>query len=159
MATRKNSTNTENLNEVDRLEEASGLAPSKIEDVGPMEYEKVPPSKVVESTDSVHLASGDFGAALEALKKGHRVARRGWNGKGMFLKYQEGYPINEFQQPVFATDNPEEDNKRIKGSMLPFILMKVAGNSAYWGSGYSDYVPWLASQTDILAQDWEIVSF
>lgn len=34
----------------------------------------------------------DFGKALELLKKGQKVARKGWNGRGMFVVYQKGYP-------------------------------------------------------------------
>lgn len=35
--------------------------------------------------------------------------------------------------------------------------MKTAGDSKYWGKGYNDYVPWLASQTDLLSDDWGVV--
>lgn len=41
--------------------------------------------------------------------------------------------------------------------MLSHIVMKTAGDSQFWGVSYSDYVPWLASQTDILADDWNIL--
>jgi hypothetical protein len=70
----------------------------------------------------------DFGNALNALKSGHSVARSGWNGKGMWLRLQR----------------PDDDSKMT----LPYIYMSTA---------QGDLVPWLASQTDMLAEDWEIV--
>lgn len=69
-----------------------------------------------------------FGGALEILRDGHAVQREGWNGKGMFLELQE----------------PDEDSKMT----LPYIYMSTVTG---------DLVPWLASQTDILASDWQIV--
>lgn len=70
----------------------------------------------------------DFGSALQGLKQGHRLARAGWNGKGMWVHLQI----------------PDQNSKMT----LPYIYMKTACNNQ---------VPWLASQTDILAEDWEIV--
>jgi hypothetical protein len=75
-----------------------------------------------------------FGLAVEAMKKGYRVARAGWNGKGMWLRIVV----------------PGGDNKSFDMGMenLPYIEMKTADNKL---------VPWLASQTDMLAEDWMIV--
>lgn len=70
-----------------------------------------------------------FGAALAMLKDGKRVARSGWNGKGMWIK---------LQMPDFV-------NKMT----LPYIFMFTV---------QGDMVPWLASQTDLLANDWEEVT-
>lgn len=67
----------------------------------------------------------DFGLALDALRGGRRVARKGWNGKGMWLALQE----------------PTDMSKMT----LPYIYMRTVGG---------DLVPWLASQTDLLARDW-----
>jgi hypothetical protein len=69
-----------------------------------------------------------FGAAIEALKQGRRVARNGWNGKGMWLALQV----------------PDQHSKMT----LPYIYMFTA---------QKDVVPWLASQTDMLAEDWDFV--
>lgn len=78
-----------------------------------------------------------FGHAIASLKLGHRVARAGWNGKGMWLIYVGG---NEYD-----VDAP----LRFKTTELaPYIAMKTADNKL---------VPWLASQTDVLAEDWQIV--
>ena len=77
-----------------------------------------------------------FGLAIEALKKGLKVARVGWNGKGMWLKH--------VGQTTVADD--KDDLSGYEG--LPWIGMKTADNK---------FVPWLASQTDVLAEDWQII--
>ena len=77
-----------------------------------------------------------FGHAVELLKAGNRVAREGWNGKGMWLKLvSKGY----FDIGCSVVEGAD---------LLPFIGMKTADNC---------FVPWLASQTDVLAEDWQIV--
>lgn len=78
----------------------------------------------------------NFGQAIEALKSGYRVARSGWNGKGMWLGMVNS---NEW-----TFTNGKWDNL----PCLPFIGMKTADNC---------FVPWLASQTDMLSEDWMIV--
>lgn len=84
----------------------------------------------------------DFGEAIKALKEGKKVARKGWNGKGMFL-----YLINgrEFQNALKYGYGEYECEPTITSS----IAMKTAQNTIVVG--------WLASQTDMLAEDWEIV--
>lgn len=69
----------------------------------------------------------DFGTAIKILKAGKQVTRPGWNGKGMWL----------------ALQTPDEHSKM----SLPYIYMRTAD---------ANLVPWLASQTDILAEDWEV---
>lgn len=77
----------------------------------------------------------NFGYALDALRKGNRVSRSGWNGKGMWLRLVENYQIGH--------------DPHITGlKLLPWIGMKTADGS---------FVPWLASQTDILSTDWEVL--
>lgn len=71
----------------------------------------------------------DIGQAIEAMRAGQRVARRGWNGKGMWL----------------ALQIPDEGSKMT----LPYVYMSTA---------QGDLVPWLCSQTDLLATDWETVA-
>lgn len=81
-----------------------------------------------------------FGLAIEALKAGKKVARAGWNGKGMYL-FMIGVPGgNDF----WTYTNGKNDNL----PLLPFIAMKTADHHV---------VPWLASQTDMLAEDWAVV--
>ena len=69
----------------------------------------------------------DFGWALDKLRDGWQVCRAGWNGKGMWLELQV----------------PDEHSKMT----LPYIFMKTADGHL---------VPWLASQTDLLALDWDL---
>lgn len=77
-----------------------------------------------------------FGLALEALKKGERISRAGWNGKGMWLSFVDGHEYKV--EPFIACQQH-----------LPWIGMKTADDK---------FVPWLASQTDVLADDWQIVT-
>jgi hypothetical protein len=84
-----------------------------------------------------------FGMATEALKQGFKVSRVGWNGKGMFLYYvpADYYPVKTDAAKSFYGEN----------SLVPYrayIAMKTVDN---------DVVPWVASQSDILANDWNIV--
>lgn len=86
----------------------------------------------------------DFGWALKQLKAGHRVARVGWNGKGMFIFLVPGSTFQVNRPPLLGI-YPE-------GTEINYhahIDMKTADNTI---------VPWLASQTDMLADDWETVS-
>lgn len=68
----------------------------------------------------------DFGSAIDELRAGERVQREGWNGKGQWLELQV----------------PDEHSKMT----LPYIFIHTV---------QGDLVPWLASQTDILATDWQ----
>lgn len=82
-----------------------------------------------------------FGDALDALKRGERVARKGWNGKGqyVFLAYE----------PDFVTDadiSAFDQQEVLVGDML---VLKTAQDAFQPG--------WLATQSDLLAEDWYIV--
>lgn len=84
-----------------------------------------------------------FGMAVEAIKQGFKVSRDGWNGKGMFIYFVEA---NYYQAQSPAAKSFYGEN-----SMVPYrayIAMKTVDN---------DVVPWVASQSDILANDWNIV--
>jgi len=70
----------------------------------------------------------NFGGALEALRVGARVTRKRWNGPGQYIEMQW----------------PDEHSKMT----LPYLYIKTV---------QGDLVPWLASQTDLLADDWEPV--
>lgn len=88
-----------------------------------------------------------FGAAIEALKRGERVQRSGWNGKGMWLALSPGVPhlpANKFWSPqnkLFAASCSDGS-----ADVLPCITMKTADDKILMG--------WLASQSDMLADDW-----
>lgn len=94
----------------------------------------------------------DFGWALDTLKLGKRVARRGWNGKGMWLAlwregtYDGGSELFENCKParLYAASCASQGV-----DVAPTIVMKTAGGSLLFG--------WLASQADMLAEDWELV--
>lgn len=85
----------------------------------------------------------DFGEALSALKDGARVARAGWNGQGMFVVYQKGYPdgIPINANTAEATGIPQGTVCRFR----PYLMMKTVDD---------EFVPWVISQTDALAEDW-----
>ncbi|OWY39345.1 hypothetical protein CEK28_08475 [Xenophilus sp. AP218F] len=84
-----------------------------------------------------------FGLAIEAMKRGHRVARKGWNGKGMFLFLVPGSRFNVSRPPLLGI-YPEGTEI----NYCPHIDMRTADGKI---------VPWLASQTDVLAEDWELL--
>lgn len=92
----------------------------------------------------------NFGLALEALKQGRRIARRGWNGKGMFLFLLTGGTV-----PKTAIHDPklreiiDAETEGETFEALPTIRMWTADNKVLTG--------WLASQTDMLSDDWEIL--
>lgn len=90
----------------------------------------------------------NFGLALEALKKGFKVARSGWNGKDMFLWLQEGSQVTEEEARNTILQDCFVDRGG-KITLLPHIDMKTVGGEALIG--------WLASQTDMLSDDWFIV--
>lgn len=79
------------------------------------------------------MATMDFGNAIRAMKQGLKVARAGWNGKGMWL-----WLVDPSRNPERALDTCRR----------PYIEMKDAQDM---------FVPWLASQTDVLAEDWVLV--
>ncbi len=86
-----------------------------------------------------------FGHALDMLKGGRKVARAGWNGKGMFLYYvpAASYPAQRNTFGTMVGVFPDD--------MVPYcayIAMKTAQDNV---------VPWLASQTDMLSNDWQVV--
>lgn len=86
-----------------------------------------------------------FGQALEALKAGQKVARAGWNGKGMFIYHvpAAAYPASRNGAGTMLGYFDDD--------MVPYrdyIAMKTA---------QGDVVPWVCSQSDALEEDWEIV--
>lgn len=92
----------------------------------------------------------DFGGAIAALKAGHRVARAGWNGKGMWLALScdgsREIPAANFWSPH---NRAHAEANGGKATVLPSITMKTATGEILMG--------WLASQTDMLAEDWIVL--
>ncbi|RKP44771.1 DUF2829 domain-containing protein [Pararobbsia silviterrae] len=92
----------------------------------------------------------DIGGAIAALKDGERVARRGWNGKDMWLALSPGVsavPADKFwARPNRAYAASTESGA---ADVLPSVTMKTATGEILMG--------WLASQTDLLANDWFVL--
>lgn len=90
----------------------------------------------------------NFGEAIEALKQDHKVARIGWNGKGMWLALTHGSTIDRYSARSGATLRLAETG--VSEIMIsPHIDMKAADGSITIG--------WNATQIDMLAEDWQIV--
>ena len=90
-----------------------------------------------ECDDDCLSPARDFGWALNCLKYGKAVARKGWNGKGIYIKLQ----------------TPDANSKMT----LPYIYIVTNGLITDNPNAPKGVVPWLASQTDMLAEDWETV--
>ncbi len=76
----------------------------------------------------------NFSQALDILKEGHlHLFRTGWNGKDMY---------------IYLEKHAEDDTTYSNRTYEPFIAMRTAQLA---------YIPWLASQSDLLAEDWELV--
>jgi len=108
-------------------------------------YESWSPKEVFEAayrkTDGMN-----FGLAIEAAKMGKRIARKGWNGKNMSVAYQKGYPDG-----IPCNKNTAEAWGMQEGELFkcrPYLQMRCADGT---------FQMWLATQSDILADDWYIV--
>ena len=102
--------------------------------------------------DLIHATDGlTFGQAIEAMKQGKKVARKGWNGKGMWLCV----PLCNGPKEIPATGiwgKPNAEYAENNGGtvkVVPYVTMKAADGTIVMG--------WLASQTDMLSEDWCIV--
>ncbi len=108
-------------------------------------YESWSPKAVFDA--AYRLTDGmSFGLAIEAAKQGKKIARSGWNGKGMWVIYRTGYPdgIPCNKNTADAVGIPEGTLFKVR----PYLQMKCVDGS---------FQMWLASQSDILADDWYIV--
>lgn len=85
----------------------------------------------------------NFGQAIELLKEGGYLQRKGWNGKGMFLLLINGVDVEPSISKVFGYDGD------ITVAVEDAIYMKTVKGS---------FIPWLASQADMLAEDWQEVA-
>ena len=82
----------------------------------------------------------NFGEALVALKQGNKVARSGWNGKGMWLILIVGEAVAQAIADRYGD-----------GNAIPVL------DAIYMKTATGELVPWLASQTDVLTEDWIIL--
>lgn len=85
----------------------------------------------------LNITTFTFGEAISRLKRGQKVARKGWNGKGIYIEMQK----------------PDEHSKMT----LPYIYIVTKGLVSNNPDAPRGVVPWLASQTDMLATDWVVV--
>ena len=85
----------------------------------------------------------NFSDALNAIKEGKRVSRSGWNGKGIFLFLVAGSNFKVNREPLLSIMG-----EGTEVTYRPHIDMKDAEGKI---------VPWLASQTDLMADDWGVV--
>ena len=83
---------------------------------------------MLRSLHATHMTIGTIGWAIEEMRKGRSVCRRGWNGKGQYLKLQV----------------PDKNSKMTQ----PYVYITTV---------QGDLIPWLCSQADLLATDWEYV--
>jgi len=106
-------------------------------------YELVEDNKLVEKVNF----NLDFGTALDYLQKGFKLARKGWNGKNMFVVYQKGYPdgINCNKQTAEAWGIKEGELFRVE----PYLQIQMANGS---------HSMWVGSLNDTLANDWGIIN-
>lgn len=82
----------------------------------------------------------NFGLALEELKKGNRVKRKGWNGKGQYIELAERISYINAKGEMINSGHTDIGNK---------VVAFVGTSGVQLG--------WLASQADILAEDWEVL--
>lgn len=94
------------------------------------------------------LTHMDFGGALNHIKAGGRARRAGWNGKDMWIAFGDGRVVAAKRFWNIHTMRFAEANGG-QAEVLPYILFKTADDKILMG--------WLASQTDMLAEDWELI--
>lgn len=100
----------------------------------------------------IHKVKKDlnFGQTIQYLQEGKLMARKGWNGKNMFLWLKQGFEIKtEFCKDPILKSLCENNDGSIIG--LPTICMKTADNKVMTG--------WVPTQTDMFAEDWFIVEY
>lgn len=97
----------------------------------------------------------NFGQALEHLKAGQRVRRAGWNGKGMWLALTPGSEISPLDAlPGSAAKLALKERVLLSTKPEP---IKIGAHIDMRAADGSLVIGWLASQTDMLSEDWEIV--
>ncbi len=87
----------------------------------------------------------DFGEALSAIKRGGRAARIGWNGKGMWIALSPGCERLDADKVWSPAARSFVASRGGQVTFRPNIIMKTADD---------EIVPWVASQSDLLANDW-----
>lgn len=94
------------------------------------------------------VSSAGFEWALQQMRAGNKVARQGWNGKGMYLVLMPGYPPPNGIPINQATATASGLPLGSVGFFSPYILIKTASLES------PTFVPWVCSQEDLLGTDW-----
>jgi len=118
----------------------------------------------VKSKTNKMIENQNFGQAIEALKQGKRVARIGWNGKGMFIferpadELEVGFIIDKVKSlPQSVKDFFKEKDEKESPSEQGLSKVKFGSYLCMYAADGSIVNGWLASQTDILSNDWCIL--
>lgn len=90
-----------------------------------------------------------FSTALQHIRMGHKAARAGWNGKGMWICLGLGQHISSDKFWNKHTKEFAESQPDRCATVLPYLIMKTASDEILMG--------WLASQSDMLADDWQLL--
>ena len=92
----------------------------------------------------------NFGEALELLKKGERISRTSWNGKGQWVSITHGKTLDLNVHDIW-TDNVKDVAKANGGkvTLRPYMILKTAQEDIQIG--------WVPSTSDCLAEDWELI--
>lgn len=105
-----------------------------------------------------------FGQAIEAAKQGKRIARQGWNGKGMFVfqrptdELEVGFIIDKVKSlPQSVKDFFKSKDEKEWPSEQGLTKVKFGSYLCMYAADGSIVNGWLASQTDILAEDWVVL--
>lgn len=130
------------------------LAPGEKQDFYVNSGQDILVHEVQPGTEGIAKREGlDFGSALRLLRAGARVTRKGWNGQGMWLALSSGAysTAREIEADKFWSPHNRDfaEASGGKATVLPCITMKTVRGEILMG--------WAATQTDLLADDWEIV--
>jgi hypothetical protein len=98
----------------------------------------------------------DFSEALKFIKEGEYLQRKGWNGKNMFVYLVGGTLIHTEQLRNEAKKAEEVYDKNCKGQKVYPKNIQICSHIDMRAADGSIVVGWLASQTDILAEDWQL---
>lgn len=90
----------------------------------------------------------NFGDALTELRHGSRVSRSGWNGKDMWVALSPGFTLGPDRVFSLAIREAVEQTGQ-DGVFRPYLTMRTVDG---------EFVPWVASQSDLLAGDWFVYS-
>jgi hypothetical protein len=96
----------------------------------------------------------NFGEAIAAAKAGSKISRAGWHGKGMWVCYMEGMELPPYNTQGTARKVNDRTAKFI-GEDTPLVVLPYF---AMWTADRKWLPGWLASQTDMLAEDWGVVA-